>query len=405
MFPIQDRRGQIIGFGGRVLAHGEPKYLNSPETALFEKGRELYGLPQARPSIRAQGRVLVVEGYMDVVALAQHGIGYAVATLGTATTAIHAQTLLRLADEVIFCFDGDAAGRRAAWRALENTLAELADGKQVGFLFLPEADDPDTFVRREGREGFEGALRERVMPLSSFLIEELRGRRDLGSEEGRANFLALAKPLLEKIRAPGLRLMLRKRAAELTGLQADELSSLYGPAPTAPLRVAAPAPTRRAGRVAPSLARKLLQLLVFEPRLVEAYGADGAAGARSHLADVLSLCGRSGWCGGEAQALKAVLEFLRDHPQISHAGPLVEHFRETGHGALLYQVEQEVLQWGEDFAVKQEFQGALDQVEALLRHEKIDALRQKGLGALTSEERQLLQRLLREPGQAEKNQG
>lgn len=403
MFPIVNSKGSVIGFGGRVIGKGEPKYLNSPETPVFEKGHELYGLFQARRAIQESAMALVVEGYMDVVALAQHGLDYAVATLGTATTAIHAQTLLRQADEVLFCFDGDAAGRRAAWRALENTLAELADGKQVGFLFLPEADDPDTFVRREGREAFEAALREQVMPLSSFLIEELRGRRDLGSEEGRANFLALAKPLLEKIRAPGLRLMLRKRVADLTGLQADELSSLYGPAPTAPLRVAAPAP--RAGRVAPSLARKLLQLLMFEPKLIAPCAGDGEVSPDSPLADLLSVCGRSGWCGGEAQTLKAVLEFLRDHPQISHAAPLVEHFRETGHGPLLYQIEQEVLQWGEDFAVKQEFQGALDQVGALLRHEKIDALRQKGLGALTLEERQMLQRLLREPGQAEKNQG
>ena len=153
MFPIVSQRGQIIGFGGRVLDKSEPKYLNSPETPLFEKGRELYGLFQARQAIREAGRVVVVEGYMDVVALAQFGVGYAVATLGTATTPWHVQKLLRQTDEVVFCFDGDSAGRRAAWRALENSLEQLQDGKQVKFLFLPEGHDPDSFVRAHGRGG------------------------------------------------------------------------------------------------------------------------------------------------------------------------------------------------------------------------------------------------------------
>ncbi|HEY7788091.1 MAG TPA: DNA primase, partial [Casimicrobiaceae bacterium] len=150
MFPIHDTRGRVIAFGGRVLLDGEPKYLNSPETAVFSKGKELYGLYLARNAIRDAGRVVVVEGYMDVVALAQHGIGYAVATLGTATTSMHAQKLFRLADSVVFCFDGDAAGRKAAWRALENTLPLLSDGKEARFLFLPDGEDPDDFVRRRG---------------------------------------------------------------------------------------------------------------------------------------------------------------------------------------------------------------------------------------------------------------
>ncbi len=150
MFPIVNTRGQVIGFGGRILDQGEPKYLNSPETPLFEKGHELYGLFQAQKAIRASGQVVVVEGYMDVVALAQHGIAYVVATLGTATTAYHVQKLLRLSDEVIFCFDGDAAGQRAAWRALENALPQLVDGKRIGFLFLPQQHDPDSYVREHG---------------------------------------------------------------------------------------------------------------------------------------------------------------------------------------------------------------------------------------------------------------
>ena len=162
MFPIHDTRGRVIGFGGRVLENGEPKYLNSPETALFSKGKELYGLYLARNAIRAADRVLVVEGYMDVVALAQHGIEYAVATLGTATTPFHAQKLFRLSDRVVFCFDGDTAGRKAAWRALENTLPVLADGKEARFLFLPDGQDPDDFVRAPGKAAFERAQDRRA---------------------------------------------------------------------------------------------------------------------------------------------------------------------------------------------------------------------------------------------------
>jgi DNA primase len=174
MFPIHDSRGRVIGFGGRVMGNGEPKYLNSPETPVFSKGRELYGLYLARNAIRDAGRVVVVEGYMDVVALAQHGIEYAVATLGTATTPIHVQKLFRLTDTVVFCFDGDNAGRKAAWRALENALPVLADGKNAVFLFLPDGEDPDDYVRKRGRAAFEKA-QESAVPLSEFLLAELSG--------------------------------------------------------------------------------------------------------------------------------------------------------------------------------------------------------------------------------------
>src|SRR5687767_9575361 len=203
MFPILDSRGNVIGFGGRVIGEGEPKYLNSPETPLFEKGRELYGLYQARRAIRDANQVIVVEGYMDVVALAQHGVENAVATLGTATTPTHVSKLLRLADNVVFCFDGDEAGRRAAWRPLEVSLPVLADGKTVSFLFLPPEDDPDTFVRRMGREAFVEAASQ-AKPLSQFLFSELAARVDMRAEEGRAAFLAQARPLMAEIQAPAL---------------------------------------------------------------------------------------------------------------------------------------------------------------------------------------------------------
>src|SRR3954462_8167480 len=184
MFPIFSARGAVIGFGGRVMGEGEPKYLNSPETPLLEKGREVYALVQPRDAIRTAGRVLVVEGYMDVVALAQFEIGYAVATLGTATTPVHVSKLLRLADELVFSFDGDAAGRKAAWRALEVSLPLALDDKPIRFLFLPEGEDPDTFVRKHGKGAFEGLVGH-SQTLSEFLLAELRTQSNLATAEGR----------------------------------------------------------------------------------------------------------------------------------------------------------------------------------------------------------------------------
>ena len=192
MFPILDQKGQVIAFGGRILDQGEPKYLNSPETPLFEKGREVFGLPQAREACRQTDTVIVVEGYMDVVALAQHGIGNAVATLGTATTTTHVRKLLRMVDRVVFCFDGDAAGRKAAWRALENSLEALAEQKVLAFAFLPPEHDPDSYVRDLGKAAFQAAI-DRATPLSDFLLQTLCSHVDLSSAEGRAKLLAEAQ--------------------------------------------------------------------------------------------------------------------------------------------------------------------------------------------------------------------
>jgi DNA primase len=265
MFPIVDVRGNVIGFGGRVLDSGEPKYLNSPETPVFEKGRELYGLYQARRAIRDAGRVLVVEGYMDVVALAQHGIGYAVATLGTATTGLHVQKLLRQSDDVVFCFDGDAAGRRAAWRALEVSLRELEDGKQVRFLFLPQGEDPDTYVRAHGKEGFEKRV-ERAIPLSQVLLDELGSHGDAGTPEGRAKLLQDAKPLVKQVTAPLLSLLLRKNLAERAGIAQAELDALFQ---IKSLPSSQRVPTRVAPRQANRLTGKLVLRLMADPSLAE----------------------------------------------------------------------------------------------------------------------------------------
>jgi len=199
MFPIRDKRGRVIGFGGRVLGDGTPKYLNSPETRVFHKGQELYGLFQARQLNRKLERVLIVEGYMDVVALAQFGITYAVASLGTATTPEHIQMLFRSTKEIVCCYDGDRAGREAAWRALNNALPQLKDGVQMRFLFLPDSEDPDTMVRKTGKEAFEQMLQQDAVPLSSFMFDALLQRHSVATTEGKAALKAEAEPLLRQI--------------------------------------------------------------------------------------------------------------------------------------------------------------------------------------------------------------
>ena len=316
MFPIVSQRGQVIGFGGRVLDKSEPKYLNSPETPLFEKGRELYGLFQARPGIRQTGRALVVEGYMDVVALAQFGVDYAVATLGTATTPWQVQKLLRQSDEVVFCFDGDTAGRRAAWRALENSLEQLQDGKQVRFLFLPPEHDPDSFVRSAGREAFERLLAEAV-PLSAFALKELSGAADMTTAEGRAKFLQDARPLVKKVSAPMLGLMFRKRVAELGGITQAELEQRFELA--APRRAAeAPPRTLRRGS---DLYAKLLERVLAEPALLdELVPVDLAA------MDAAS---------AEARALADLIEQRRTLSGALSVPGAMELLRQSGHEAVL----------------------------------------------------------------------
>ena len=266
MFPISNARGGIIGFGGRVIGQGEPKYLNSPETSLFEKGRELYGLFQARQAVRDASRVVVVEGYMDVVALAQHGFDAAVATLGTATTPTHLDKLLKIADEVVFCFDADAAGRRAAWRALEVSLPKLSDVKSVRFLFLPEGDDPDTFVRAHGARAFEARVKE-AMPLSEMLLQELRARVDDSAAEGRARLLHLAKPLVTQIAAPALALLLRQRLAAAAEMSLEDVDELFEVRRTSARRGHRPPTEQRARRAPVTLTQWILQAVLHEPAL------------------------------------------------------------------------------------------------------------------------------------------
>jgi DNA primase len=321
MFPIFNARNVVIGFGGRVIGAGEPKYLNSPETPLFEKGRELYGLGQAMEAIRSGKRVLVVEGYMDVVALAQFGVEYAVATLGTATTPVHIAKLLRQADEIVFSFDGDAAGRKAAWRALEVSLPHAVDHKPIRFLFLPDGEDPDTFVRKHGKDNFERLVRE-AQTLSQFLLGELRSQSDLATAEGRSAFLAAARPHVQKIAALGLRLQIVKEAARLAEVTQDEAELILGLVAKPAYR--SPAPAKRSSAPPLSAEWKLLVCVAARPFLVPEI--DMA------LLD-MSL--------PEAQALKALYDaFTTAGPGADlTAAMLVERFQGSPHADILFRAQ------------------------------------------------------------------
>ncbi|EXI85330.1 MAG: DNA primase [Candidatus Accumulibacter regalis] len=370
MFPIANQKGEVIAFGGRVLGAGEPKYLNSPETPLFEKGRELFGLPQARTAIRATDTVIVVEGYMDVIALAEHGIGNAVATLGTATTVIHVQKLLRQADRVVFCFDGDAAGRKAAWRALENSLEVLSEQKSIGFVLLPEGDDPDSLVRKRGEQAFQRMIVE-ATPLSDFLLRELSRHCDLGSAEGRARLVADAKPLLGRMLSPLLRLQLVKRLAQISGFSQAEIERLCS------LRaLARPAPAR-ASRQAPSLLRPLLRLLLQKPALAARLPLELLPERSPEAHAIRLLCATITAVGTQPLAYPALLEKLRGSED------------ET----LLHEAAAELMR--EPFAedeIDSEFDGALAQLlegehkRAFARLQ--DKIQKLGVAGLSNEEKQ-----------------
>ncbi|MBN6713910.1 DNA primase [Pseudomonas capsici] len=231
MFPIRDSRGRVIAFGGRVLGDDKPKYLNSPETPVFHKGQELYGLFEARKHNRNLDEIIVVEGYMDVIALAQQGLRNAVATLGTATSEEHLKRLFRVVPNVLFCFDGDQAGRNAAWRALEATLSSLQDGRRARFLFLPEGEDPDSLVRSEGTDAFKARINQHAQPLADYFFEQLTKESDPRSLEGKAHMATLAAPLIDKVPGTNLRALMRQRLSEITGLNNEAVSQLVQSAP------------------------------------------------------------------------------------------------------------------------------------------------------------------------------
>lgn len=314
MFPILDRRGRVIGFGGRVLGDGEPKYLNSPETPVFHKGRELYGLHQVQQALRHPPRLLVVEGYMDVIALAQFDIRYAVATLGTATTPEHVKRLLRGAPELVFCFDGDRAGRAAAWKALQTALP-LATGQQpIRFLFLPDGEDPDTLVRGEGRDAFEQRLGKATL-LSDYLFEHLTADLDLTSAEGRAKLDGEARTLIQTMPVSTFRALLDERLRGLVGFKASASRRWRAPTP-------GPGLGRRPGATAQPLTpiRKALALLLDQPAL--------AFRAAEQPADWESIDNLG------VALLREVIEIVRAYPDITPAA-LCERWRDHAHESVI----------------------------------------------------------------------
>ena len=384
MFPILDARGNVIGFGGRVIGQEKegadgaapgPKYLNSPETPLFEKGRELYGLLQARAAIRDEDVVIVVEGYMDVVALAQHGVANAVATLGTATTPIHVHKLLRQAERVIFCFDGDNAGRKAAARALEASLEQTADNKTIAFLFLPPEDDPDSYVRAHGAEAFRRLARQ-AMPLTDFLMQELKSGKDLATAEGRSQLVHAAKPLLGRLQAPLLRLQLVKLLAQASDFSQAEIEALCEL--PAVVRKAAPARTPRG---APSpIARKLLRLVVQQPALAARLPADLIPDGHA-----------------ETEALDALIVAVADGGLAGEGfGMVLEHFRGSPHEGLISEILGELAdQEFDEESIEAVFADTVERLRQAEVRREIDALNAKNKSVgLAPEEIRRLQQLL-----------
>jgi DNA primase len=346
MFPIRDPRGRVLGFGGRLLGQGEPKYLNSPETALFHKGQELYGLHEIRLARTVLKRLIIVEGYMDVVRLHQAGLAYAVATLGTATTPEHLKRVFRLVNEVVFAFDGDRAGRAAAWRALQNVLPELREGRELRFLFLPEGEGPDSLVGSEGRAAFEARL-VGALPLSEYLAAQLREQADVSHADGRAKFVALARPLLAKI-PPGVYLeLLLARIARDVDLSTDRLRELLradlGAAPGSHDSGAvgahhpAGAATRRSAARGPGVGRpglltQAIQTLLHFPATAAAVSADTCAKLENISEQEL----------GGVTTLRELLAALRARPGRT-SSQILEEWRERAEHRRLGELQAEPL--------------------------------------------------------------
>jgi DNA primase len=380
MFPIRDTRGRTIGFGGRTLGDGEPKYLNSPETVLFHKGRELYGLFEARQALRHIDKLVVVEGYMDVVALARHGIDFSIATLGTATTGDHLNVLFRLTDNVFFCFDGDRAGKAAAWRALENALPQVREGRQIRFVFLPDGHDPDTYVNELGSEAFEQAL-ENGMALSDFLIGELASQVDMTTIDGKARLAELAKPLIGKIPQGVFRELLIDSLAETVGLTAGKLEKMIGRPDTrgAPNQPQFPVRRKRpavsSGR--PSVVRRAITLLLNHPAAGDKLDVEKLAGVN-----------RPG-----VGLLHDLIETVQTEPHITTAG-LLERWRHDDEGRYLGKLAAVEVPEEDDFDPAAELAACLEQLALAGRKERIDFLIEKQkLSSLTDDEKSELRQL------------
>jgi len=367
MFPIHDRRGRTVAFGGRALGEVQPKYLNSPETPVFHKGSELYGLYEARTKVRQVQRLLVVEGYMDVVALSQHGVPYAVATLGTATTLAHLERLFRTTYDITFCFDGDVAGRNAAWRALETTLPLLREGRRVHFLFLPEGEDPDSLVRKEGRQAFELRL-EQALSLSDYVFERLSANVDTRTLDERARMAEQACALFDKMPDSVYRDMIMQRLAEMAGLGKVDIENRLTASVPAVVPLTRPTnPTRTPVRLA--IAHLLndihLARLAGNPERFQAIDLPGLL------------------------LLRELIELLQSHPHIEHAGQVLARYEGTEEGRVLKRLAEWQPPYPSEFCEK-EFLDTLVQLENSLQKNLLDKFVQ---GKLNPEEKERLRDL------------
>ena len=363
MFPIRDRQGRVIGFGGRVLGDDTPKYLNSPETAIFQKGTELYGLYEALQSHRHLQRLLVVEGYMDVIALAQHKILNAVATLGTATTKANVERLFRQASNITFCFDGDTAGRTAAWRALENILPSLEDGLNVHFIFLPEGEDPDSMVRKLGKAKFEQLL-ENAIPLSVFLLNHLAENCDLNALDGRSRLVKLAEPLMKLIPGKVFQQLLLIELAKRAKMDENQLRTLLGidgasatnsPTVTVPKTLA---------RQKPSLMQRAISLILQYPESVKYL-------KKTEKYQTLDLPG--------TPILLKCLDLLINDPTLS-TGALLEHWRDDATASQLAKLAMRKLEGLEKLSIEQiavELEATLERLLFTAKEQKLANLHQR----------------------------
>jgi len=384
MFPIRDARGRTIGFGGRVMGDGEPKYLNSPETVLFHKGRELYGMYEARQALRHIERLVVVEGYMDAVALARNGIDFSVATLGTATTGDHLNRLFRITENAYFAFDGDRAGKKAAWRALENALPQIREGRQIRFVFLPEGHDPDSFVNEKGADAFV-KLMDAGLPLSEFLIQELSSQVDMDSIDGRAKLAEMARPLVSKIPTGVYRELLIESLAEAVGLTGTKLEKMMaaGQSGSDQVRHDGPRAARRRRQPAasggPSVVRRAITLILNHPESGQKLDIEKLAGVQ-----------RAG-----VELLASLIETVQSEPNITTAG-LLERWRHDEEGRHLGKLAAAAVPMDEEFDAGAELQECMQQLAIAGRKERIEFLIEKQrVTGLNDGEKSELQQLLK----------
>jgi len=379
MFPIRDQRGRIIGFGGRVLGDDTPKYLNSPDSPLFHKGRELYGLYQVLQKKKKPERLYIVEGYMDVVALAQFGIDNAVATLGTAATEYHLEKLFRVTSQIVFCFDGDEAGNKAAWRALEITVPQLREGRQALFSFMPEGDDPDSFVRRHGAQQFLSD--ENTVPLSDFLLDHIKSGTGTTTRENRAMFLDRIRPHLARMPGSGLRQLLLEEVAEIAQLDTDSvLKLLQDSRPDTARRLSMTRPRQKREKtgdisaiIAYILNKPELAMLVEEPGELAGLSVPGI------------------------EFLTQLVTLVHTNPEITCAG-ILEHWRDSRYEQRLNELASApVVPEEETFDVEHEFIARIEKLKTARARQSVDKIiRSKKPSELTDEEKEEFDRYTEE---------